>query len=642
MRTSLKLKYVLGVILGLWGIESVGHERLVHRAITANAAASALGNSSAYAGFINTISSDCDSTNAIKSMLLGSSVEDNDFPPIDVGGLRSYNHFYDPLNGEGLSDYPPDRHILTGTNSFAWATRRDCRGFDFNPISPLNPFVRNVNTTNRWSWQNARDYQWLGLTGTNRTDRQAALTNMFRAVGQVVHLLQDLSQPQHVRNEQHLDLFGSPWHSPIEIYGLKNVADLNYHHGMLSWKDCGFSKLEDFWDRGKYDGHDASALKADADGALADQLGLAEFSNGNFLGDRHRYADYYATDSIKYYPFPRKSGTNFKEVRMHPSSSTDFFTLKNRQQYTGIYYAKIKDGIPVTHHSRVAFLQTKYSDAPLVHGSTIRDDTVRSDYHNILIPKAVAYSAGLLDYFFRGTMSSAVIGYDSDSLQCTEQIVNTSGQDFGNGVFSVYADDENDVRTLLGQTNFSGILPNGGIMDMTFTNATWPTNKLLLVYKGTIGLTGTSASDPMDAGIAIAATPVNLDPWFGMFWDVTFEDDTDCTGNIGCPNIGLNSFDITRGSLTPSEKELTGTMTYTGPEMPSTFVFDQVSECLDGSATVTIKRNGTTIYSGTILAGQNGEDSFTVPASDHATVQIVVTLSVGYHCSRLIGQLFKN
>src|SRR5258706_5447538 len=96
-------KYLLIVCLALSRIDSFGHDQNVHRAITVNAAASAYAHSPAYVSFINTVSSDGvalkDST---KSLSDGSYDEDNkdvdDSGNKDVGGKRSLNHFYDPLD----------------------------------------------------------------------------------------------------------------------------------------------------------------------------------------------------------------------------------------------------------------------------------------------------------------------------------------------------------------------------------------------------------------------------------------------------------------------------------------------------------------------------------------------------------------
>jgi hypothetical protein len=109
---------------------------------------------------------------------------------------------------------------------------------------------------------------------------------MFRAVGQVMHLLEDTTQPQHVRNEQHLE--GTIWQSTIEIYGNDHVRQLNYGDGsMLDWRGAGFIKLEDFWDRHLYNGTSSQPLIDNEDPTKpTSTLGLAEWCNGNFLGER--------------------------------------------------------------------------------------------------------------------------------------------------------------------------------------------------------------------------------------------------------------------------------------------------------------------------------------------------------------------
>ena len=122
-------------------------------------------------------------------MRIGSFDEDWADHTNDVGGKRSYNHFYDPLTGLGMSDFPPDFRVMMGTNSFTWASVSNCPGFYFHPLF-LRSQIQNINTSNIWSWQNARGYEWRGLTATDLLGRQTNLDNMFRAVGQVMHLLE--------------------------------------------------------------------------------------------------------------------------------------------------------------------------------------------------------------------------------------------------------------------------------------------------------------------------------------------------------------------------------------------------------------------------------------------------------------------
>jgi hypothetical protein len=208
MKTLFKLKSILILCLALLAGVMYGHEQPVHFAITLNAAASARDASTAYANFLNTISSDCDSVTATNSMAWGSFGEDN--INLDEGGLRSLNHFYDPLSGQGLSNIPIDDRISPfGMDSLTWGSRFNCPGINFR----IARIGENVNTYNKWSWQNARSNEWVGLTATNQADRVAALTEMFRGVGQVMHLLEDKTSPQHVRNEQHLDTW---WENRVQ------------------------------------------------------------------------------------------------------------------------------------------------------------------------------------------------------------------------------------------------------------------------------------------------------------------------------------------------------------------------------------------------------------------------------------------
>jgi len=513
----MKIQCILICSVGLFVINLFGQEQVVHQAITANAEGSAYANSSAYFDFLNTVSSDLPrpgKNGAVQSMVQGSYHEDD--YKLDAGGIRSYNHFYDPLDttfGKGLSDVPTDTRDIAGTNSFAWASISNCAGFNYS--GRLYLFGRNEHTTNVYSWQNARYFEWCGLTASNQLQRQTNLDAMFRSVGQVMHLLEDTTSPQHVRNEQHLDTLGKAfWESSIEDYGKTYCTNLNYGDGsMLDWRGGGFTKLEDFWNRYLYAPGNATVLQNAENGGA--QLGLAEWCNGNFLGDRHKFAEYYPskTSDIRYYPFPsRDSSTDYLQKRANPASGVGTFFFKNGDQGRGIYLNKTGDGVQFNAISRFTYLGAKFPNALGSWSTTIRDDNVLSNYHNVFIPKAVKYNAGLLDYFFRGTMDVSVIGYDTNLPQYTNLIVNTSGQDFSGGMFSIYQDDNSGNRTLVAQTNFSNqTLSDGESMTMTFPSSTPQSTNLVLVYQGTIGLTGDSPSDPVDANIGIAAE--RFMPW---------------------------------------------------------------------------------------------------------------------------------
>jgi hypothetical protein len=536
----MKTKHILIVLFlfSPFGSRLFGHEQIVHQVITTNAEASAFAHSSAYTDFLNTVSSDRarlprpGANGLAQSMVDGS--YDEDFAGQDEGGNRSYNHFYDPLGpandyGKGLSDAPFVGRVFIGKDSFTWASTSNCPGHNFYSIIP---YASNIGTSNIWSWQNARGEEWLGLTATNQLERQTDLDKMFRAIGQVMHLLEDASQPQHVRNEQHVFPTNTwiyrhfdPFISPIEEYGKKHFTSLNYGDGsMLDWRANGFTKLEDFWDRHEYAPGNATVLNNAENGGA--QLGLAEWCDGNFLGARHLFPEYYRHGDIEYYPYPSQDqSTDYSDVKLHPEDHIYDVTLENNVTGKGIYLAKTGDGITYNHIARINYLGAKLPGLVGQYYCTIDDPNVLKDYHANFIPKAVKYSAGLLDYFFRGTMNVTVIGYDTNTLMYTNLIVNTSSQDFSNGKFSIYTNDASGNRYVIACTNLSDVLPGGDLaanqsMLMVFPGPIFPTNDLLLVYQGSIGTT-----DPADANIAIAATTFHVWSEQTLGYDDFNEDD---------------------------------------------------------------------------------------------------------------------
>src|SRR5205823_724665 len=107
----------------------------------------------------------------------GAEFEDSIFPT-----LRLLRHFYNPLNSQGLSTLILP--IQTSSPDWALAAPDTMPGQEF-------------------SYWNARQYLFDALTKLSETDRRNAFGRSFQALGQVMHHLQDMAQPQHVRNDIH-------------------------------------------------------------------------------------------------------------------------------------------------------------------------------------------------------------------------------------------------------------------------------------------------------------------------------------------------------------------------------------------------------------------------------------------------------
>ena len=105
MKTKVRVRFKLICMVSLFTYASLAHEVIVHKYITFNAASAAANISFDYNNFLDVISSDYDHNSAVQWMVFGSAREDDINK--DEGGIRSFNHFYDPLTGQGLSDRPP-------------------------------------------------------------------------------------------------------------------------------------------------------------------------------------------------------------------------------------------------------------------------------------------------------------------------------------------------------------------------------------------------------------------------------------------------------------------------------------------------------------------------------------------------------
>lgn len=121
---------------------------------------------------------------------------------------RAVKHFYDPIYDRSFQ-YQVLCVTYTCKPSTNWSMGR---------TDPLNPGsdADDLNRRNHFTWQDARNNYWWALT-LQRSDtgmlavdaligsaeRQVRWASTVNDVGHVIHLLQDMAQPQHTRNDGH-------------------------------------------------------------------------------------------------------------------------------------------------------------------------------------------------------------------------------------------------------------------------------------------------------------------------------------------------------------------------------------------------------------------------------------------------------
>jgi hypothetical protein len=125
----------------------------------------------------------------------------------DVPFWRVLNHFYDPTRNEGLG-------LLGAAASPDWA---------LEPAGALDG--------QNHSYRDARDAFYQGLTASSRERRERELGFTFFALGHVIHLIQDVAQPQHTRRDIHPPFTRRA--SFIEEYVDENVARFPLGGGLM-------------------------------------------------------------------------------------------------------------------------------------------------------------------------------------------------------------------------------------------------------------------------------------------------------------------------------------------------------------------------------------------------------------------------
>ncbi|MBZ0092496.1 MAG: hypothetical protein K8F27_09780 [Sulfuricellaceae bacterium] len=246
---------LLGLIAGMG--ETLGYEVKTHEDLSENAATiSVLGQGDVLTDLglqpfnANQIFPGSDnSTRIIKDLFrFGASFEDN------ASLACPRNHFYNPLNGQPLTV----KGISLGNASPDWALEdaTNIGGQDF-------------------SLKDAREYLYKALTLSASADREKNFGLTFQTLGMVIHHIQDMAQPQHVRNDPHMDRLSlgglNPLYSP-SVY--ERFTDLPVVRGGLPF--TGYAPVYSTADSATFNNPRNFWTKTTG-------VGLAQFTNANFV-----------------------------------------------------------------------------------------------------------------------------------------------------------------------------------------------------------------------------------------------------------------------------------------------------------------------------------------------------------------------
>ncbi|MEW6419991.1 MAG: hypothetical protein AB1480_18060 [Nitrospirota bacterium] len=367
--------------------------------------------------------------------------EPSDLLTLYANKARNNNHFHNPLQASwenaGLNDYIylPLPLILPYVGQHCSLSPLFFIGECWYSGQSLVLWAQNTNQNvgDKWSWQDARQYFYTALTATSKTERDIYFAKTFRAVGQQMHLIHDSSIPEHVRNDIHafkayegyvedirnedLSLWGGWISSPITFD--KSLLEI------ISTNPSALVPISRIIDSDLYrsDNPDPDITANPPDSPQ--YIGLAEYTNANFASPDTIFTEGLASNDRRYFPYPKKSSTNLQEL-ISKNILPETVTAEDGVQESTLFIKKERDGEFIEHFVKPTYTTTSRRD--YIGGGTVYaldfylDEKCYEDYAQKLIPRAVGYSAGLLNYFFRGTLE--ITAPDSYVYSITDGSIN--------------------------------------------------------------------------------------------------------------------------------------------------------------------------------------------------------------------------
>jgi hypothetical protein len=460
-------------------------------------------------GMQNGVKTELNSKMAKEWLFEGGKCEDK--PSWCVPYWRSRNHFHNPINNSGFSGWW-DTGIFAGMSAIDWAMK---------PV--------HSQSCGYYSWNDARDYYYKALTSTDKATREMNFADTFRAIGQVMHLVQDMSVPEHTCNNGHYFFYD------YEEWAKENLNISDYYDPAMTFTPSAAYSLSinNLFDTHQYGGTNPGITSQST-------IGLAEYSNANFLSQDTIFTDFV---------YPSYSDT---AIRIEPDPVT---------QKDVLYLDKIGNGDNIHYLARALefhnYLPTDYKKLAL----TLDDEKVYKSYASFLIPRAIGYSSQVLSYFFRGQL-------DVEMGAGSVKVKNGSTETMEGGAFGLYYDDANGVRSLVTSANVSTLAP-GSEQTISFSPPTGAVS-YMLVYNGKLG-------DEMNA-VAGKYISGYWEPWDGPLvnskndWQETFYG----TNPFSIDGNGVLHFDL----VSPATGTFTGLWMQTSIPIPHSELYFNISSTL--------------------------------------------------------------
>jgi hypothetical protein len=415
--------------------------------------------------------------NASNLVIFGSQWED------DLSLIkRVFNHFYDVQHGgRGLTV----AGVTLGHGSVDWALEENG---DLYSLSVGGIYYSPGDVPQLYSYRNAQVHYMAGLTGSTRNARETSIGMMFQTLGHVVHHMQDAAQPQHVRNEPHTPY--QPVAPRYEDY-TKNIwnwkiLDLLNNNPYNNYAIPTFPRARMFWTQ--------------PNDPVAHLRGMADFTSRNYVSLHTNFGingDPRNNPTIEANPdFPLPSGVNQdgtakRVVTMTVPIYTSANTTVNRTMrfIVGKPYDEYAS-TPVLAERPLAGVSI-FADPDGISpdmGSATMPDPVFDANYTTLLPRASAFSTGIINHFFRGR-----VHLQRTTPTGTNWTIFNTGSYPMNGEFTIYREDGNGNRALAGGP-WNLAIGSGGSSQVSLTEPPSGTVNLVVAFRGQVGVEGSVAS----------------------------------------------------------------------------------------------------------------------------------------------------
>jgi len=343
--------------------------------------------------------------------------------------LRVSSHFYDPVHNIPLTVLG----IQQGSKATDWALGLT------NALDVSEPedtgrrqhfSLRDFYNNLYWAMTLERPHVGGGpRTARDRErdsdERKQRFATSLKSLGHVVHLLQDMAQPQHSRNDQHLGISAFIKKRLFEPFTetrvTQNFGNGNYTGVVTDF--FGYPPPHDWFPQPVFAGasgdypipafthavqYYTTRGPTDNNSTIPSRKGLADFSNKNFFTVGTMPGD---TD----FPYPSQTLSGYAQVQIGDAMvignehTTNFYLTAPVQDALN---PSFRDQLPSYTNGQVPLLSLSQlqdlSDlTPAATNEVSLDLTNYVAMADVNIPRAIGYSAGMMNFAFRGELEVA-------------------------------------------------------------------------------------------------------------------------------------------------------------------------------------------------------------------------------------------